>query len=457
MMISEYLYGEMIEREESRCWKELSTTAESVKKEIATKFKDEIVKLHLIEEIMIEDDIFELEKVGKLHVDSVQPTTIFSRIEVIYPNGERAINGQVSKTSAEISFEELVADGEHLSSRKTDIITGNECVYYVLPVEKEGVASAVIVGVVDAKKLSEIFRPVIYEGHANICIIDSDDGNYVMDSWHEELGNAYEDNEREKLEGYEDVELQQALRDKETGAVAFWSETTGKAIYMYFTPMDIYNWQLSIFAEEDVLFANLVSMRKLFIFTGWLEVILFGLYFCWNISTVRQLEKSNREIEDQKEYLRWISYRDMLTRMNNRNKYMEMCSAISEKGAVKIGVAYVDLNGLKQINDTMSHEEGDRYIRKAAKNITEEFENQGYRIGGDEFVILAEEIEDSIFEEKMKDLKAKMERDQVSVSVGWKWSASCEHLNGLLKEAEQQMYESKRQYYMTHDRRRSRE
>ena len=68
----------------------------------------------------------------------------------------------------------------------------------------------------------------------------------------------------------------------------------------------------------------------------------------------------------EKEYLRFLSYRDMLTGLYNRNRYMETVNEYQENHCESIGVAFIDLNGLKKINDWYGHEAGDRMIRKTA-------------------------------------------------------------------------------------------
>lgn len=452
IITSQMLFHELLKREETKCWQELSTTAKAVNREITRKFQDEIVKLHLLEAIMIEDDIFDASTIGKLHINTIQPTTIFSRIDVLYPDQTLISNGVTHVVRDNIRFEDVVANGEGLTERKTDFMTGKECIYYVLPVLKDGEIFSVLVGMIDADSLSEIFRPLIYNGQANICIIDSEDGSYIMDSWHDELGNAYETGDRKKKKGYEDVDLQKALKNLETGAAAFESQTTGKNLYMYYTPMGMFDWQLSIFAQEDVLFGNLLSLRRVFLFARIAETFLLMLYFAWNIGMVNRLENSNAEIEKQKEQLKHISYSDMLTSMYNRNKYIEVCSALRKQEQQSAGVAYIDLNGLKQINDTQSHEAGDYYICSAARIISQLFEKSCYRIGGDEFVILTISMEREQFMEKMEMLKEKMQSEHVSISVGFLWEESCDDLDALLKEAERRMYQEKKEYHLIHGR-----
>ena len=56
----------------------------------------------------------------------------------------------------------------------------------------------------------------------------------------------------------------------------------------------------------------------------------------------------------------------------------------------QLGVASIDLNGLKRINDQMGHHVGDQAIYTAARCIQIAFDRAGdcYRIGGDEFAVI---------------------------------------------------------------------
>lgn len=461
LAVSLFLYEKVMNYEEEQCWQELSTTAETVQEEISTKFNDEITKLHLMQEIMLDNGIFSAEDIGQLYLNIVQPTTIFSRIDVLYPDNTLVSNGQVitpSETSGadpdetfdfDFDFDEIVRDGERLTRRMTDFLTGGQYIYYLLPVEHNGNVSAVLIAALDTARLSDIFQPLIYNGEANVCIIDSIDGNYIMDSWHKELGNAYQDEGREMLPGYEDVDSKEALRNLETGTAAFKSKTTGKNIYLHFTPMGIFDWQLSIFAEEDVLFANVVHLRRIFLAASITEAVLITLYFYVLFQNTRKLEKSYEYIQKQQEELTRISYTDLLTSLHNRNKFMEDLAAYALNPPSKIGTVYLDLNGLKQINDTQSHEAGDRFLQQAAAALKKHFPDSSYRIGGDEFVIVCPNVEKDRFCEEIAKLRSSLEQNHVSSAIGTCWQANASDINAVLRQAEKRMYQNKESFYLT--------
>lgn len=85
---------------------------------------------------------------------------------------------------------------------------------------------------------------------------------------------------------------------------------------------------------------------------------------------------------------------DMLTGVKNKTAYFraekEFNSAIEKGVDVDFAVIMCDVNNLKTTNDTLGHEAGDKLIKIACSKICSAFQHSPvYRIGGDEFVIIA--------------------------------------------------------------------
>lgn len=130
----------------------------------------------------------------------------------------------------------------------------------------------------------------------------------------------------------------------------------------------------------------------------------------------------------QQEKLQYLSYRDALTNLYNRNRYMNVLENYSQnKGQLirNVGVIYMDLNELKKVNDEQGHEAGDSYIRRAAQQIVAVFPEHTYRIGGDEFVVLYPEIEQTEFEYFVSQLQKNAKEHHVNISYGVVWKEIC--------------------------------
>lgn len=87
-----------------------------------------------------------------------------------------------------------------------------------------------------------------------------------------------------------------------------------------------------------------------------------------------------------------LAYSDGLTGLGNRTAYLEQLEqyAGDEAGISQLGIVFLDVNNLKQVNDNQGHEKGDELITIASRIISDSFGRFGkaYRIGGDEFCVL---------------------------------------------------------------------
>ncbi len=114
------------------------------------------------------------------------------------------------------------------------------------------------------------------------------------------------------------------------------------------------------------------------------------------------------EIEEQRQrisHLEELADQDSLTPVINRRAFVrELTRVVSygERYATPSSLLYIDLNGLKQINDTYGHPAGDAALMKLATILTEQVRGSDIvgRLGGDEFGILLVHVEEAVAAEK---------------------------------------------------------
>ena len=161
------------------------------------------------------------------------------------------------------------------------------------------------------------------------------------------------------------------------------------------------------------------------------------------LASIRFFLSNSLEQRDQQRYLQRLSYYDMLTHLQNRNGYMERLKTWEQDPQEQVGGIYVDLNGLKHTNDMLGHEAGDALICRMAAALEAVFPGQAYRIGGDEFVVVLQNIRQAAFEEKVRQLRDELLRQNVSGAVGAVWQARPTDLEGLMRQADDRMYQEK--------------
>src|SRR6266699_2994807 len=111
------------------------------------------------------------------------------------------------------------------------------------------------------------------------------------------------------------------------------------------------------------------------------------LHFIFQIQDITERKRAEAAIHT-------LSLADELTGLYNRRGFLAFCKQYlnsvqrTNKGVM---VVYADLDGLKQINDSFGHKEGDRALIKTAELLKETFRSSDGlgRLGGDEFTVLA--------------------------------------------------------------------
>ena len=141
-----------------------------------------------------------------------------------------------------------------------------------------------------------------------------------------------------------------------------------------------------------------------------------------------------------------LSYHDQLTGVFNRYALTELYGDLSMHS---MGVVYCDITGLKRVNDVQGHEAGDQMIRHCCELIRTGTETEMvYRTGGDEFVALCPNCGKADFLAMLHRLQDLIVSDKCHIAVGHAWSDHYPlNLEKLIQQADQSMYEDKREYY----------
>ncbi len=148
--------------------------------------------------------------------------------------------------------------------------------------------------------------------------------------------------------------------------------------------------------------------------------------------------------------LEYASYTDLLTGLKNRNQYIRTLSDYSRDLPDSLGVIFIDINGMKKINDTYGHSFGDYVIIRVASILKEHLSDNIFRIGGDEFVALCTNVSKNDFEEKVINLRRGFEDDKdCDISLGYTWSSGELDIGQQILQADELMYAEKQSYYHT--------
>lgn len=147
----------------------------------------------------------------------------------------------------------------------------------------------------------------------------------------------------------------------------------------------------------------------------------------------------------------YMSEHDILTDAGNRKAFNSKIGML-EGMDISVGICFVDINGLKSVNDEMGHEAGDNVIKEASEAIASIFKKKYcYRIGGDEFVVVMPQVSEETFAQHVERLRKKSKK--ISMAIGSVWSEKCLDVEELVNIADKNMYADKTEFYSKNDRR----
>ncbi|WP_455582354.1 GGDEF domain-containing protein [Dysosmobacter sp.] len=171
-----------------------------------------------------------------------------------------------------------------------------------------------------------------------------------------------------------------------------------------------------------------------------------------HVSDQLLLEKEDgMSLAERLEAIQEKLYRDDLTQAFNR-RYLNEFTFLHrgmERISFRIGLILLDLRQFKAVNDTLGHLAGDQMLEEVAKLLRSHVRAQDsvIRFGGDEFVVILTECDESTVLRKIKELRAAM--DQVACAdFGYAYTdhfaADQSFLLSMLDQADQRMYAEKR-------------
>lgn len=156
------------------------------------------------------------------------------------------------------------------------------------------------------------------------------------------------------------------------------------------------------------------------------------------------------DLEEENEEIQNLSLRDELTGLYNRRGFNMRAEAQLEECRAKGHtpcIAFIDVDGLKTVNDQLGHDAGDHLIKYAADVISSAVRDTDIiaRLGGDEFCIIADDCPGEILHKRIiqaaKAFNKKGNALRISLSIGTVTPVDeNEKLDAMVKRADQAMY-----------------
>ncbi|MDD2971187.1 MAG: diguanylate cyclase [Lachnospiraceae bacterium] len=435
------------------CFQDLNDECEALAKTLKDSIQMDDIALQAMAAMVadkVEEGDQEILKIVNVYNTSA---SYVSYVEILWPDNHiLRQDGATMNASKMIDFDKEAKKGKYISDKEKEFFEPNEPVIRnAVPVIHNGETIAMLYGIVSLRDMAERYVSTAFDGDAYVYLIDGNTGDFLLDTWHKSLGNIKDLTGRKMLPGYDRETELQNLENGTSANMAFISKTIGQPLYLHSNAVGINNWSVMLTVSEDVAFEKTRSITKfLYLMTLWDTLILFFYIGC----IIQYVRGNLKEKNLQLKQIEKMGSEDQTTELQNRNRYDRQVKEWMDHTFDTIVCIYMDANGLHEINNRYGHDVGDQMLRIIANSIKEEFEYQEiYRIGGDEFLVISQRFTEVECREKVKRIVMMIEKKDYHVAVGIKYRENEIGLNRIIREADEEMLEQKRQYYEKKDRR----
>lgn len=162
-----------------------------------------------------------------------------------------------------------------------------------------------------------------------------------------------------------------------------------------------------------------------------------------------------RQLKIRIDYINSLAFADKLTGVKNNTAYLQELMLMRDRmknDPVSFAVFVIDVNGLKQVNDTLGHASGNELIIKTAESAVATFGGENvFRIGGDEFAVICWEMDPSECAERERAFEKTVARlgkeIKLSAAIGSAvWDpAQNESYEAVFERADSNMYHRKQE------------
>ncbi|WP_067865763.1 sensor domain-containing diguanylate cyclase [Neptuniibacter marinus] len=167
------------------------------------------------------------------------------------------------------------------------------------------------------------------------------------------------------------------------------------------------------------------------------------------VSELRDLIEADLKILSQYQMISNLAMTDELTGLYNRRGFYSVAQqyiALAKRSKLSLGLLYMDMDGLKRVNDVYGHLAGDQALRRLGKALEETVRESDVaaRLSGDEFVMLVAIRNLEQLTQIAERVVDRITKDDIRVSIGSVlMDDSAQTLEYWIGEADRRMYENK--------------
>lgn len=283
------------------CYRTLSDTTAQIASQIRTDSAASREQLEIISHILASsEDITSPEAIQV--ICSFERKNLISTLGLLLPDNSILLcDGTAYQDSSIYDFDTLSRNLPYISGVHTGFAGEDEQYFFhAVPIVKKNQTIGILIGVVTLDTLCEVYQTTAFNASSSLIIIDNDTGDFLLNTWHNSLGNINDsgltERERKTRGSRSYAQMREDMLNGKSGNIAFLSKSSGEYLYSFFTPLGINHWTIILIVSESIAFASAKQIRNILFIIGGINIILLCLYF---LTFLFRNRKENRKKEQR--------------------------------------------------------------------------------------------------------------------------------------------------------------
>lgn len=290
------------EMAESDCQETLQQEVKNLSEDIEKHILSDREQLEVVADILSGYENLDCEEVKNI-LKSYETRSVISRIYILLPDNTVLLkDGSNVDVNGSLSFDEEASHGVHISGKEIDLLEGKEVLRHFVPIVRDGETIGILYGVMELERLPEFWTANAFGGKMSVYLVERKTGDFLMDTWRNELGNIFEKEYQELGEGYDEARLWKGIMEGEEGYCVLSSKENKENLHFYNAPLAVNHWMLAISIQETAVFQNAAETKAMLYLYGGFVVVCFVIYF------IGLFWYRRKETNEEKQRLEMVNY-----------------------------------------------------------------------------------------------------------------------------------------------------
>lgn len=239
--------------------------------------------------------------------DSFKPIGLIRSIGILLPDNTFISSRGVLDFNGKLSFDEEVKKGIYISGRVKDVTNpAYDIIRSGVPIMNGDKAVGIMYGAIMLDSFIDRYHNMTDELDAQLYVYEKGTGNFLIDTFHDKLGNIEDLKDKSYKKGYS----YNQIMNEDRGYSAFMSQAWGEYLYVHYSPIGINDWQILLGRREGQVFYNVRYITMILIVAFIMMVLIISVYLLCIFKNDRKISSINKTSSKIRKLLLEINHQD---------------------------------------------------------------------------------------------------------------------------------------------------